>query len=517
MSHLEERTVRRAALWIVATPRVAGLRAVRLRGRLAPTCAGWTVWSRRRRRRRARPSGRTVTGEVPGRPRRARRGGGVDRAHPAPRPPVPVLAGLLLDAVPTAVTLLGVRLRGVRPGDRRRRGRRRGHGPGPRPAARRHRPHAARPAGRPRLRRLQGRAPCGSARFTLLTLPVEEYPELPALPERVRHHRRRRLRRRGRPGRGRRRARRHAAGPHRRPGRDRGRAVTLVATDRYRLAVRELTWRPDDAATRRGRAGPGPHPGRHRQDAGHRRRGGASRWPAAAGDSCSGSPPAAGAPRPGSSTASSPSTARCSRPRPPRSPVETAALVEAVKRVALVGRAQHPGPAHFTEDAGRARGRQRRGRPGLRGARGSRSTGPAIAIGFNPGYLLDGLQASTRRSPSSSFTQPPKPAVIRAPTAPTADSRGYRTCSCLPASMPRHGWSTADRLGTGPSRGDHDEEDIACNIGLVGLGKMGGNMRERLRAPGTRWSATTATPRSRDVDVPRGAGRGAAAPRVRCG
>jgi hypothetical protein len=34
-------------------------------------------------------------------------------------------------------------------------------------------------------------------------------------------------------------------------------------------------------------------------------------------------------------------------------------------------------------------------------------------------------------------------------------------------------------------------------LGLIGLGKMGGNMRERLRRPATRWSATTSTLRFR--------------------
>ena len=41
-------------------------------------------------------------------------------------------------------------------------------------------------------------------------------------------------------------------------------------------------------------------------------------------------------------------------------------------------------------------------------------------------------------------------------------------------------------------------------IGLIGLGKMGGNMRERLRAAtATRWSATTRDPEVTDVDVAR--------------
>ena len=86
---------------------------------------------------------------------------------------------------------------------------------------------------------------CGSARFTLQTLPVEEYPELPTLPE--------------------------SSGTVDgavfaeavsqvavAAGRDdmlptltgirveiEGESVTLAATDRYRLAVREFTWRPE--------------------------------------------------------------------------------------------------------------------------------------------------------------------------------------------------------------------------------------------------------------------------------
>jgi DNA polymerase-3 subunit beta len=100
---------------------------------------------------------------------------------------------------------------------------------------------------------------CGSARFTLPTLPVEEYPALPDLPA--------------------------AAGQVDRAafaaaveqvalaaGRDdtlpvltgvrielSGETMTLAATDRYRLAVRELAWRPDNPFGRGGGPGPGPH------------------------------------------------------------------------------------------------------------------------------------------------------------------------------------------------------------------------------------------------------------------
>ncbi len=72
-------------------------------------------------------------------------------------------------------------------------------------------------------RGLACRLTCGSARFTLPTLPVEDYPTLPQMPGGDRDRRLRRVRRRGRPGRDRRRPRRHAAGADRRPGRDRGR------------------------------------------------------------------------------------------------------------------------------------------------------------------------------------------------------------------------------------------------------------------------------------------------------
>ncbi|WP_433520007.1 DNA polymerase III subunit beta [Nonomuraea sp. CA-143628] len=86
---------------------------------------------------------------------------------------------------------------------------------------------------------------CGSARFTLLTMPVEDYPSLPAMPPAA-----------GRVG-----SDVFAAAVGQvavAAGRDdtlpmltgvrmeiEGDTVTLAATDRYRLAVRELKWQPD--------------------------------------------------------------------------------------------------------------------------------------------------------------------------------------------------------------------------------------------------------------------------------
>ena len=87
---------------------------------------------------------------------------------------------------------------------------------------------------------------CGNARFSLPTLPVEDYPSLPVDAVVGRRRRQRRLRRGGGPGG---RGRRAATTPCRcSPASaleiedDR---ITLAATDRYRLAVREFAWRPD--------------------------------------------------------------------------------------------------------------------------------------------------------------------------------------------------------------------------------------------------------------------------------
>ena len=64
---------------------------------------------------------------------------------------------------------------------------------------------------------------CGASRFTLLTMPVEDYPNLPVMPPTTGHRRRRRAHARGRPGVRRRQPRRHVAAAHGRAGRDRGR------------------------------------------------------------------------------------------------------------------------------------------------------------------------------------------------------------------------------------------------------------------------------------------------------
>ena len=169
------------------------------------------------------------------------------RSLPA-RPPVPVLAGLLLEATrrrPAGAVRL--RLRGLGPGRGRRPTWPRRARPGVRPAAGRHLPQ---PAGRPveiATDGVQVIVTCGSSRFTLLTMPVEEYPALPEMPTAA-----------GTLG-----GDAFAAAVAQvaiAAGRDdtlpvltgvrmeiEGDRVTLAATDRYRLAVRELSWKPEQA------------------------------------------------------------------------------------------------------------------------------------------------------------------------------------------------------------------------------------------------------------------------------
>ena len=79
---------------------------------------------------------------------------------------------------------LRVRLRDLGPRRGRRHHRRSRPRPGLRPAAGRHHPLSAVQAGRPGRRRAAGvTINCGNSRFSLPTMPVEDYPQLPAMPQ----------------------------------------------------------------------------------------------------------------------------------------------------------------------------------------------------------------------------------------------------------------------------------------------------------------------------------------------
>jgi DNA polymerase III subunit beta len=102
------------------------------------------------------------------------------------------------------------------------------------------------------------------------------------------------------------------------------------------------------------------------------------------------------------------------------------ALVEAVKRVALV--AERNTPVRLTFEEGQVvleagSGEDAQASEGLPGW----VDGPPIATGFNPGYLLDGLQAIDAPFAHLSFTEPLKPAVLQGAQSAEGDPvPGYR-------------------------------------------------------------------------------------------
>jgi DNA polymerase-3 subunit beta len=268
---------------------------------------------------------------------------------------------------------------------------------------------------------------CGSARFTLQTLPVEEYPELPTLPE--------------------------SSGTVDgavfaeavsqvavAAGRDdmlptltgirveiEGESVTLAATDRYRLAVREFTWRPERPEV----SAMALVPARTLVDTAKTlgTEGEVSlALGGAANDSLIGL--SAGGRRTTSRLIDGEWVPNYRRLFPAQTStvarVEMAALVESVKRVSLVAERNTPIRLSFDDgqvvlEAGSGEDAQ------ASEALPASIDGPAIATGFNPGYLLDGLQAVDAAFAHLSFTEPLKPAVIQGTSAADEDPNpGYR-------------------------------------------------------------------------------------------
>ena len=189
-----------------------------------------------------------------------------------------------------------------------------------------------------------------------------------------------------------------------------GDKITLLATDRYRLAMRELTWNPkvsdashvalvpartlSDTAKALGASGSveihlgGAADGLIGFEAGQRRS--TTRL-------LDGEYPKV--------TSIFPSSAET------ESVIETAALVEAVKRVALVAERNTPVRLRFSEgqvviEAGTGDDAQ------ASEAVEAVTTGPEIEIAFNPQFLLDGLGAVGTAYSRLSFTQSSRPAVL---------------------------------------------------------------------------------------------------------
>jgi DNA polymerase-3 subunit beta len=262
---------------------------------------------------------------------------------------------------------------------------------------------------------------CGSARFTLPTMPVEDYPTLPDMPASA----------------GTVDAAALAAAVAQvavAAGRDdtlpvltgvrvelTGNTLALLATDRYRLAVRELEWHPDDPELNAAALVPartiadtaktlGPLGGEvtialSRGGAGEGMIGFAGGTRKTTSRLLDGEFPKVRALRPDHHNA--------------QAKVPVAALTEVVRRVALVAERATPVRLSFSEDglvieAG-----------GTEDARASEAmdctyTGEPMTIAFNHQYLLDGLNAMDGPFAVFSFTDPKKPAII----APAAEDGG---------------------------------------------------------------------------------------------
>jgi DNA polymerase-3 subunit beta len=262
---------------------------------------------------------------------------------------------------------------------------------------------------------------CGAARFTLPTLPVEDYPALPDMPTTT----------------GSLESDVFAAAVAQvaiAAGRDdtlpvltgvrleiEGEQLTLAATDRYRLAVRTLTWRPEQP----GLSATALVPARTLAETAKALTGGAEVTLALAAGTGSGSAgegmigfeggPAGSLRR---------TTSRLLEGEFPKyrsllpsesssiAEVPTLQLVDAAKRVALVAARNAPVRLGFSSDglvleAGGADDAQASERLecGWEGAE-------PLQIAFNPAYLLDGLAAVDSDTTTLSFTGPTRPAVL---------------------------------------------------------------------------------------------------------
>jgi DNA polymerase III subunit beta len=268
---------------------------------------------------------------------------------------------------------------------------------------------------------------CGSARFTLHTLPIDEYPALPELPassgtvdgevfaEAVSQV---------------------AVAA----GRDDmlptltgirieidGEKVTLAATDRYRLAVREFTWRP----ARPDVSAIALVPARTLVDAAKTLASSGEITLALAGtdqDSLLGL--AAGGRRTTSRLIDGEWVPNYQRLFPTEvettARLEMSALIESVRRVALVAERNTPVQLSFDDgqvilEAGSGDDAQ------ASEALPATVEGPAMTTGFNPGYLVDGLQAIDAPVAVLSFTDPKKAAVLQGAEGMDAEpAGGYR-------------------------------------------------------------------------------------------
>ncbi|KAB7745532.1 DNA polymerase III subunit beta [Nostocoides sp. F2B08] len=253
---------------------------------------------------------------------------------------------------------------------------------------------------------------CGSSRFSLLQMPVGDYPSLPVAPETsgsIDGHTF------------------TQAVAQVSVAADRGDTLpiltgvrleidgdrmTLLATDRYRLAMRELSWRPASSDV----SYVGLIPARTLSETA-RALGASASVDLALGSTAGGDGLI------GFEAGSRRTTSRLLDGEYPKvtsifptstdteAVIRTADLVEAVKRVSLVAERNTPVRLRFAEgqvaiEAGTGEDAQ------ASEAVGAEITGPDIEIAFNPHFLLDGLGAVGTTFSRLAFTQSSRPAVL---------------------------------------------------------------------------------------------------------
>jgi DNA polymerase-3 subunit beta len=268
---------------------------------------------------------------------------------------------------------------------------------------------------------------CGSARFTLPTMPVEDYPTLPEMPSTA-----------GTVDAG-----TFAAAVAQvavAAGRDdtlplltgvrvelEGATMTLLATDRYRLAIKELPWRPDNPDASLQALVPAKILADTAKTLGPL--GGDVTVALSRGGLGEGMVGFVGGARRTTSRLLDGEFPKVRNLLPDhhdaRARIPVAALVEVVRRVALVAERTTPIRLSFSEDglvveAG-----------GSEDARASEAMecgyeGEPMQVAFNPGYLLEGLNALDGPVAVLSLTDPRKPAVL-APAGEDGEvAEGYR-------------------------------------------------------------------------------------------
>lgn len=267
---------------------------------------------------------------------------------------------------------------------------------------------------------------CGNAKFSLPTMPVEDYPSLPQMPTSV----------------GTVASDVFAAAVGQvavAAGRDdtlpmltgvrieiEGERLTLAATDRYRLAVRELAWKPETP----GLSHAVLVPARTLLDAARTLTSGPELTLAlSAADAGEGMMGFGGTGRRTTTRLLDAEFPKYQSLWPSnysaRTEVPTATFVEAVKRVALVAERGTPVRLEFAEGGavlsagGEDEGRAEEQIPVA-------YEGEPITIAFNPTFLLDGLNAIDSDTARISFTESSKPAVISGKSDEDGDSVDYR-------------------------------------------------------------------------------------------